>query len=589
MFNSALDRIKGGLPASTYYRSLMKSIIMIGFFLPFIPTVLVSSVIFYQFRAAYKEGLRAQIQETALRGKRTMDDFLQARLDDVRLIVETRTHDDLGDASVLKELLEGLQRKHGAVFSELGLLDAAGAQMTYAGPLDSPAFNLSPRFLQKVTNAGEAISDITAWRGRSHFTIGVRIEGGDSPSILLAVIEGGAIARLLERVCSAEDGNVSVLNRDGEPQTRSGRPVKPAQGSLADFLGIEDGRDAEISVVQRLNAYGDKNVYATASTNKGDWLLVYQVSSAQAFRGLSRTKKTALATVLFAGLSLAAYAFSLSKKMVRRIESADRKKEKIREQMSQTAKLASIGELAAGIAHEINNPVAIMVEEAGWIDDLLEEEFQQGKNMEEVKRALSQIQTQGKRCKEITHKLLSFARKTDFRVSTFRVETLIADIMAMTAKRACYESIQIDTDLQEGLPDFNLPRTELQQVLLNLFNNALDAMSEAGGRLSIRARLEEGTLILEVADTGPGIPKEDLPRLFDPFFTTKPVGKGTGLGLSICYGIIKRMGGNTRVDTVLGKGSTFRVTIPISRDGRAIATSAVELPGSNQHVERRHG
>jgi two-component system NtrC family sensor kinase len=114
-------------------------------------------------------------------------------------------------------------------------------------------------------------------------------------------------------------------------------------------------------------------------------------------------------------------------------------------------------------------------------------------------------------------------------------------------------------------------------------------MSETGGRLSVRARMEKDTLVIEVSDTGPGIPKEDLPRLFDPFFTTKPVGKGTGLGLSICYGIVKRMGGEIRVDTLIGKGSTFRVTIPLSEDGQATAVGAVGLPGSDQPPERRHG
>jgi two-component system NtrC family sensor kinase len=161
--------------------------------------------------------------------------------------------------------------------------------------------------------------------------------------------------------------------------------------------------------------------------------------------------------------------------------------------------------------------------------------------------------------------------------------------MAMTAKRACYGRIRIESNVQEGLPEFSLPQTELQQVLLNLVNNALDAMEKTGGRLSIHAGLEEDTLILEVSDTGPGIPKEDLPRLFDPFFTTKPVGKGTGLGLSICYGIIKRIGGGIRVDTQIGRGSTFRVTIPISKDGQAGARSAVELPGFDHHPGRPNG
>ncbi len=571
MLNFVLDRIKGGLPASAYYRSLMKSIIMIGFLLPFIPMTLASSVIFYQFQSAYKKSVRAQIEESMLKGKRTIDRFLQARLNDVLLIAASHGLDALRNESVLKELLQGLQRKHGAVFSELSVLDGAGLPEVSTAPAELPTVDLTPGFFQKVMNAGHAISDVSTWQGIPRFTIGVRGEGGDSPWILLAAIEGDTIARLADGVRIGEAGNVSVLNSDGQPQTRSGETIKPARGSLADFLGIKEVRDAEIAVVQRVDAYGDKNVYATAVTKNGDWLLIYHMKAAQVFHGLNRAKKTALATVFLAGLSLAAYAFGLAKKMVRRIESADKKKEKVREQMSQTAKLASIGELAAGIAHEINNPVAIMVEEAGWIDDLLEEEeFQQGKNTGEIKRALRQIQTQGRRCKEITHKLLSFARKTDFRLSTFQLEALIADIIAMTAKRASYDGIRIDSNLQPGLPEFNLPQTELQQVLLNLFNNALDAMSETGGRLSIHARLEEDTLILEVSDTGPGIPKEDLPRLFDPFFTTKPVGKGTGLGLSICYGIIKRMGGDIRVDTLIGGGSTFRVTIPISKNGLTV-------------------
>ena len=331
-------------------------------------------------------------------------------------------------------------------------------------------------------------------------------------------------------------------------------------------------------------------MYVTVATKNGDWLLVYQVKSAQAFSGLNRAKKMALATIFLAGLSIAAYALSLSKKMVRRIEAADRQKEKIRAQMSQTAKLASIGELAAGIAHEINNPVAIMVEEAGWIDDLIEEkEFQEGKYTGEFKRALKQIQTQGKRCKEITHKLLSFARKTDFQVNTFRLEELMADITAMTAKRASYSQVSIEADIQKGLPELHLPRTELQQVLLNLVNNALDAMEESGGTLSLSAKQVGDGLVLEVSDTGPGIPKENLPRLFDPFFTTKPVGKGTGLGLSICYGIIRKMGGDIHVQSVFDRGSTFRVTIPISMESRATALGAVEPPNPQRQGGKLYG
>ena len=138
-----------------------------------------------------------------------------------------------------------------------------------------------------------------------------------------------------------------------------------------------------------------------------------------------------------------------------------REKELMNEQIVQTGKLASVGELAAGIAHEINNPVAIMVEEAGWIEDLLEEEaFQEEENLTEFKRALDQIRTQGRRCKEITHKLLSFARKTDARVQEVRIKPLIEEIVSLSAQGAKYSNVTINTDLSEDLPPVQVSPSE---------------------------------------------------------------------------------------------------------------------------------
>jgi two-component system NtrC family sensor kinase len=291
----------------------------------------------------------------------------------------------------------------------------------------------------------------------------------------------------------------------------------------------------------------------------------------------------ALTAILMVSLLIGANAFSLSKKMLRRIQQADKEKQKRNEQMFQTGKLASIGELAAGIAHEINNPVAIMVEEAGWIDDLLEEEeFQESKNLSEFRRALRQIRTQGKRCKEITHKLLSFARKTDSRVELVRLNDLIEDIVTISAKRAKFSGIIINMEIQKDLPSIEVSPSELQQVLLNLINNAMDAMEEKGRSLSVSARLEEDYIVIEVSDDGPGIPEENLSQIFDPFFTTKPVGKGTGLGLSICYGIVKKLGGEINVHSVIDKGSAFRVKIPLKGSGESGVEGASRIPDSQE-------
>jgi two-component system NtrC family sensor kinase len=227
-----------------------------------------------------------------------------------------------------------------------------------------------------------------------------------------------------------------------------------------------------------------------------------------------------------------------------------------------------VGELAAGIAHEINNPVAIMVEEAGWIGDLLdEEETQENLDAEEIERALAQIRTQGLRCKEITHKLLSFARKTDLQIQKVQLNDLIEEVVSLSEQRAKYDNVKIRLDLSDDLPNIKVSPSELQQVFLNLINNAFDAMAPEGGTLRITSKVDGVYTIIEVADTGEGIPEANLSRIFDPFFTTKPVGQGTGLGLSICYGIIRKLGGELSVDSTVGIGTVFCMRLPVKGYG----------------------
>jgi two-component system NtrC family sensor kinase len=123
--------------------------------------------------------------------------------------------------------------------------------------------------------------------------------------------------------------------------------------------------------------------------------------------------------------------------------------------------------------------------------------------------------------------------------------------------------VEIRTDFQENLQTLRVSTSELQQVFFNLINNAIDAMDHNGGTLTISSRQRDDDLFIAVSDTGKGIPEADLDRIFDPFYTTKPVGKGTGLGLSICYGIIEKLGGKLEVESTVGKGTTFSITIPL--------------------------
>jgi CheY-like chemotaxis protein len=224
--------------------------------------------------------------------------------------------------------------------------------------------------------------------------------------------------------------------------------------------------------------------------------------------------------------------------------------------------LASLADFAAGVAHEINNPLAIIIEAAGWVEDLLEDELRASPSIEETRRALRQISTQAARCKDITHNLLSFARRVPGRIEEVRLNDLVREVAASFEKRAASRRVAIELQLEVGLPARRLAPTQIQQVLVNLLGNALDALEPSGGRIRLATRQVEGDLLVEVADDGCGIPEPILPRIFEPFFTTKPVGKGTGLGLSICYGIIENLGGSICVDSKVGAGTTFRVRLP---------------------------
>ena len=372
---------------------------------------------------------------------------------------------------------------------------------------------------------------------------------------------------LVNNIRIGRTGMAYILNREGKLQTSPGTRPMPADipeplfaKELWDSMSAGDG-DVRISL--KKDSSGQESIYAGAFLKNGDWLLIYQQSAEDAFADLDQSFFITTVIMTLGTAAVFFMAFALSRMIVIRTAKADEEKKLMGQKVVETGKLASIGELAAGVAHEINNPVAIMVEEAGWIGDLLEEkEFQDGKNLEEFKRALAQIQTQGRRCKDITFKLLSFARKTAATEQDIQINYLIEELVALSAQRAKFSMVEVKTELGEGLPMVRVSISELQQVFLNLINNAIDAIGNKGGKLTLSTRAQNGFAVVDVTDTGSGIPAANLNRIFDPFFTTKAVGKGAGLGLSICYGIINKLGGRIEVVSTVDVGTTFSVYIP---------------------------
>jgi two-component system NtrC family sensor kinase len=263
-------------------------------------------------------------------------------------------------------------------------------------------------------------------------------------------------------------------------------------------------------------------------------------------------------------LVLAALSFFTTRSLVRQRKMAEKPQWLLDEGLLQTQKLAALGELAAGVAHEINNPLAIIRQEAEWLRQLLEgQRLRDAPEWGEIQDSLREIIQQVERSREITHNLLNLARPREPVIQEVNLNKLVADMSALVEREAGQHNIKIVRDLQSDLPLLYSDPPLLRQVILNLLNNAQQAIQQ-DGVISIATRsTPDGYVNLTVTDTGGGIAAEDLPKIFHPFFTTKPPGQGTGLGLAICHRILDELGGRIAVASQVGQGATFTVSLPL--------------------------
>jgi two-component system, NtrC family, sensor kinase len=251
--------------------------------------------------------------------------------------------------------------------------------------------------------------------------------------------------------------------------------------------------------------------------------------------------------------------------MMKELVQMERKKAASDEVAMQSSKMAALGKMAAGIAHEINNPLAVIGEKAGWMKDLLAMEDVAGsENFQELSDAVNKIEYHVVRAKTVTHRLLGFARRMEPMTERINVNSVLDESIAFLENEARYRNIDIQTNYVPDLPLTTTDQAQLQQVFLNIINNAIDAIGKDGEIIiNTKSITQTNTISIEISDNGPGMPKELLQKIFDPFFTTKEVGKGTGLGLSISYSIIEKLGGRIMVASEEGKGSTFTIYLPV--------------------------
>jgi two-component system NtrC family sensor kinase len=249
-----------------------------------------------------------------------------------------------------------------------------------------------------------------------------------------------------------------------------------------------------------------------------------------------------------------------------KLRGAKRRKEDHEQQIFEMAsnRFDALGKLAAGVAHEINNPLAVIVERAGLMEDLIKfENFRVPETINEFRESLKHIKTQAHRCKTITHRLLSLASVRESSLCEIDINFFVNKVATLFEWEAYCRKIFIEKRLDPKLPRVFMSDSELQLLLVNLIDNAIESIGFKGW-ITLTTKLIEKSVLLDVEDTGRGIPEDYLSRVFNPFFKIDPSSHGVGLGLSVCQGIVTRMGGVITVESTVGKGTTFHISFPVT-------------------------
>jgi two-component system NtrC family sensor kinase len=240
--------------------------------------------------------------------------------------------------------------------------------------------------------------------------------------------------------------------------------------------------------------------------------------------------------------------------------------QQVQDQLIRAGKMAALGELAAGVAHEINNPLTGVLTFSSLMLKKVDENHPWKKDLENIVQ-------QTTRCRNIVRGLLDFARQRKPDKKEWDIHTLIDRTLTLIENQARFQNIRIVKEFKTNIPMLFVDGDQIQQVFMNIIINGADAMTGDGGTLTIKTNMNDGMAEVSFTDSGGGIAKEHLSKLFDPFFTTKETGKGTGLGLAISYGIIQSHGGDIEVESQLGKGSTFRIKLPIEKQNGELGRS----------------
>jgi len=555
------ERVAGEKGQQYIFRNKWFFLIQIICILTLVP-LLLSTFLFY--KSSKTETITDLILETNVMTKGAAVDleiFFDQYLSTLRIISTQYPAENLKNHTVLNSILNSIGKTN-IKFSNLHLIDDSG-HIIAGSAIDNDQAEFPLSYLKEFNHHQDYfIGRISSQDGRTYLVVSLRLAQNTKKHLFLSgIIDTGALNLFLGKLKLGDVMDIYLLDKNSILLTSSvyfGRAgtktIFPRSGDLPSSEVIVNPKkkdDATDFLFSGISKIGDS-----------DMSLGILISNRSFKIFMKRIKFHIIIMAFFSIFFVTIAVCLLVTYLVQVLYRADKVRQIYLANAARNSKMASIGQLAAGVAHEINNPLAIINEKAGLLMDFFSflDEY---KHDDRILAALESITKAVERAGTITHRLLGFARKTDSSVQAICVDDTVQEVLGFVQKEADYKSIHVNIHIPSNLPEIITDRGKLQQILINLINNAIAALDE-NGQLAIQVRhnIQNESIEIFVQDNGCGISQEHQKKIFEPFFTTKNKIGGTGLGLSLTYGLIRDLHGTLELESEAGVGTTFTITLP---------------------------
>lgn len=533
-----------------------------------LPLLVLSAYFYFQFNATLKNYEKLSLTALSESQRNTIDLFLQERVVNIFSLFHSAVMNLKPLKQEMTSYLQTLRRSSDS-FVDVGFINSKGVQIGYAGPFpylqgqDYSEENWFKLLIQREKNY--LISDIyMGFRNKPHFTIATKQLIDGRYYIMRATLDPDKLYMFLRTISHGKEVDSAIINARGIYQI-----VDPGRGELlakSDFVPAS----AVGSGCQEVEEESNSSIIAYSWSSETKWALLVRQPTSGAHLQMIRARRRLTFSMITVMLIVTVVIIYTVNKIVGKAESDAKMRQEMRLQLIHASKLASVGEIATGVAHEINNPLAIITSASGVIKDMLNPEFNLDSSPEKIIEELENIDNAAFRARGITRQLLSLGRKNEPKPVSCNLNHIVDEVICGVKKQELKVSdIDLMLNYAADLPEIFIDKDQIRQVFLNLINNAHAAIS-GPGTITITTRLDQDKIKVEIGDTGEGMTVEQMKHIFNPFYTTKEAGKGTGLGLSVSLNIIESMGGSIEVQSIKGSGSIFTVILPINHSKGAV-------------------